>query len=106
MSQITATKHMKYNGSNLSYSTCQRYIGSGSVNICTKVFQVLQILKPDENNISWISNWIKVSFSGSEPCNPKTDTHFFLSITWKAGSLKFLHNYSGYRICFRLLVSR
>ena len=70
---------MTYNGSNLSYSTCQRYIYSGLVNIdkmCTKVFQVMQILKPVENNISWLPNWLKVSFLGSEPSNPKTDTHF------------------------------
>ena len=33
--------------------------------------------KTDENNIPWLSNWLIVSFSDSEPCNPKIASHFF-----------------------------
>ena len=50
--------------------------------VYTKILQLLQSFKPDKNNISWLSNWLIVSFSGSEPCNPKL-------ITWKTASLKF-----------------
>ena len=36
-------------------------------------------------NISWLSNWLIVSFSGSEPCNPKIASHFLYNCleNWK-----------------------
>ena len=50
--------------------------------VYTKILQLLQIFKPDKDNISWLSNWLIVSFSGSKPCNPKL-------ITWKTRGLNF-----------------
>ena len=50
--------------------------------VYTTILQILQSFKPDKNNISWLSNWLIVSFSDSEPYNPKL-------ITWKTESLFF-----------------
>ena len=56
--------------------------------VYTKIRQLLQSCKPDKNNISWLSNRLIVSFSGSESCNPNL-------VTWRTESLTCFDNYSG-----------
>ena len=66
----------------------------------------MQILKPDKSNISWLSNWLIVSFSSPEPCNPKIASQFLTNYldNWKLRT--FFGNYAGYGICFCLFSAR
>ena len=50
--------------------------------VYTTILQILQSFKTGKTNITWLSNWLIVSLSDSEPCNPKL-------ITWKTESLFF-----------------
>ena len=69
-----------------------------------QVFQILQILKPDKNNVSQLSNWLIVSFSPSEPCNPKIISHFLTNYLENWELRIFFDYYSGHGICFCLFV--
>ena len=66
----------------------------------------MQILKPDKSNISWLSNWLIVSFSSPEPCNPKIASQFLTNYldNWKLRN--FFGNCAGYGICFCLFSAR